>query len=106
MNDEPRGVPRRRFLQALGGLGLAGGVSFLVARGIAFRPAAPAAGRAGSAPATPGPSAAAAPATDSLDELARSVRHGAPGKDAIPAIDRPRFVTASRAVRCRSPTAR
>ncbi len=97
MTDEPRGMTRRRFLQVLGGVGLAGGVSFLVARGIAFRPAAPAAGRAGSAPATPGPSAAAAPAADSLDELARSVRHGAPGKDAIPAIDRPRFVAASNA---------
>src|SRR6266516_4600192 len=97
MTDEPRGMTRRRFLQVLGGVGLAGGVSFLVARGIAFRPAAPAAGRAGSAPATPGPSAAAAPAADSLDELARSVRHGAPGKDAIPAIDRPRLVAASNA---------
>jgi hypothetical protein len=97
MTDELRGVTRRRFLQALGGLGLAGGVSFLVARGIAFRPAAPAAGRAGPAPATPRPNAAAAPAADSLDELARSIRHGAPGKDAIPAIDHPRFVAASSA---------
>src|SRR6266511_2690844 len=50
MNDEPRGVTRRRFLQALGGLGLAGGVSFLVARGIAFRPAAPAVAFRGTAP--------------------------------------------------------
>jgi hypothetical protein len=47
MTDEPLGMTRRRFLQALGGLRLAGGVSFLVARGSAFRPAPPAAGRAG-----------------------------------------------------------
>jgi Protein of unknown function (DUF3179) len=97
MTDELRGVTRRRFLQAVGGLGLAGGVSFLVARGIAFRPTAPGAGRAGPPPATLGPSHAAAPGADSLDELARSIRHGAPGKDAIPAIDHPRFVAASQA---------
>jgi Protein of unknown function (DUF3179) len=93
MTDELRGVTRRRFLQAVGGLGLAGGVSFLVARGIAFRPRAPGAARAG--PSSPRP--AATPAADSLDELARSIRHGAPGKDSIPAIDHPRFVAASEA---------
>ncbi|HEY5988145.1 MAG TPA: hypothetical protein VIV12_17490, partial [Streptosporangiaceae bacterium] len=32
-----------------------------------------------------------------LDALARSIRHGAPSKDAIPAIDHPRFVAASQA---------
>ena len=80
-----------------GGLGLAGGVSFLVARGIAFRPAAPGAAAglgpsvAGGGPARP------APGADSLDELARNIRHGAPGKDAIPAIDQPRLVAATEA---------
>jgi Protein of unknown function (DUF3179) len=97
MTDELRGMTRRRFLQAIAGVGLAGGVSFLVARGIAFRPATPEVGRAGRPAPTPRARPAAAPATDSLDELARSVRHGAPGKDAIPAIDHPRFVAASQA---------
>jgi hypothetical protein len=96
-DDELRGVTRRRFLQAVGGLGLAGGVSFLVARGIAYRPPTPEAGRAARPAATPGARPASEAGTDSLDELARSIRHGAPGKDSIPAIDQPGFVAATRA---------
>jgi Protein of unknown function (DUF3179) len=97
MTDELRGVTRRRFLQAVGGLGLAGGVSFLVARGIAYRPEAPEAGRAGRLVAAPGARTASEAGTDSLDELARNIRNGGPGKDGIPAIDHPRFVTAAEA---------
>ncbi len=62
-------------VRGTGGLGLAGGVSYLGGRRVAPRPAAP----------------------DSLDRLARSIRHGAPGPDAIPSIDRPQFVPAAKA---------
>jgi hypothetical protein len=96
-DDELRGVTRRRFLQALGGLGLAGGVSFLVARGIAYRPESQGAGRGGRLVAASGARTASGAGTDSLDELARNIRNGGPGKDGIPAIDHPRFVAASNA---------
>jgi hypothetical protein len=94
--EEPRGsgrvIARRRFLKVLGGLGLAGGLSYLAVRGVAPRGGAPGVARPGP------PAGAAASATpDSLDQLAHSIRHGAPGPDAIPPIDRPEFVPAAQA---------
>jgi len=45
----------------------------------------------------PPPGAATAATPDSLDRLAHSIRHGASGPDAIPAIDRPQFLPAAQA---------
>jgi Protein of unknown function (DUF3179) len=87
-----RTIARRRFLQILGGLGLAAGVSYLAGRRGAPRPGAP-----GVAPPGPPAGAAAASTPDSLDQLAHSIRHGAPGPDAIPAIDHPQFMPAAQA---------
>jgi hypothetical protein len=87
-----RAIARRRFLQVLGGLSLAGGVSYLAGRRVAPHPAAP-----GVAPPGPPTGAAAAATPDSLDQLAHSIRHGAPGPDAIPPIDHPQFVPAAQA---------
>jgi Protein of unknown function (DUF3179) len=109
MNDEPpahqapvpadeqargsgRAIARRRFLKVLGGLGLAGGIAYLAGRRGAARPGAP-----GVAPPGPPAGAPAAATPDSLDQLARSIRHGAPGPDAIPPIDRPELVPAAQA---------
>jgi hypothetical protein len=96
--EPPRGsgraIVRRRFLQALGGLGVAGGAAYLAGRGITSHPGTPGLARRG-----PGPpaGAAAGPTPDSPDQLAHSIRHGAPGPDAIPPIDHPRFVPAAQA---------
>ncbi|HZD75101.1 MAG TPA: DUF3179 domain-containing protein [Actinomycetota bacterium] len=100
-DEQPRGsgraIARRRFLQVLGGLGglgLVGGVSYLAGRRVAPRHTTPGVARPGPGP----PAGAAAGSTpDSLDRLAHSIRHGAPGPDAIPPIDRPQFVPAAQA---------
>jgi Protein of unknown function (DUF3179) len=94
--EQPRGsgraLARRRFLQVLGGLGLAAGTAYLAGRGVVSRPGAPGVAPSGA------PAGAAATATpDSPDQLARSIRHGAPGPDAIPPIDHPQFVPAAQA---------
>jgi hypothetical protein len=83
--DTERSASRRQFVKGLGvlaALGLTGGGAALVA----LRPDDPERDfrvDEGKAPAAP-----------LLDELADNVVAGGPGKDGIPAIDKPRFVTA------------
>lgn len=77
-------MPRRRFLKTLGAAGVVGGLSYLTARAIAFRPEAPEGprGRVG---------------TDPLDDFVRGITSGGPPKDGIPSIDQPRFAPPSEA---------
>jgi hypothetical protein len=81
-----RSATRRQFVKGIGvlaALGLAGTGTAILLR----EPGAP----GGDLPAGEVPSAA----DRSLDELADNVVSGGPGKDGIPAIDKPEFVAAS-----------
>ncbi len=75
---------RRRFLKAAAGVGGLAGISYLIGRGILFRPDEP------SVPA-------GAPVTRQLRELADNVTSGGPPKDGIPPIDEPTFVSVAEA---------
>lgn len=81
MPDEPN---RRQVLKGaavLGGLAVVGGAVWAAVPG--DLPAA-----------TDRPAAPSAEASDDLDSLAQAVVSGGPGKDGIPAIDEPKFVSA------------
>ncbi|MGH2660431.1 MAG: DUF3179 domain-containing (seleno)protein, partial [Actinomycetota bacterium] len=84
-----RGGPRlsrRRFLQALGGLGALGGLSYLTVRGLTREPAR-------GVSQNPPPPNIGGP----YDAFARNIANGGPPKDGIPAIDEPRFIAAREA---------
>lgn len=76
-----RTITRRRFLAAIAGLAGAGGLSYVLVRGLGARGSfedGTSAAREGSP----------------FDDFARNVTSGGPPKDGIPAIDEPRFVPA------------
>lgn len=78
-SDRARWLTRRGFLVTAGGVAAAGSVAYVVGRGVTYsasRPTAPLA--AGGGPA-------------GLNAFAANIVPGGPGRDGIPAIDRPRF---------------
>src|SRR5690606_2213789 len=83
MSDDPSPPPSRR--QVLKGLGVLGGVAALAGVGVLAWPSSST------------ESDVARPEQSRLDALADAVTPGGPGKDGIPAIDEPRFVSAAEA---------
>ena len=81
-SDRPRRVTRRGFLMTAGGVAAAGSVAFVVGRGVTYSGSARVAARS-----APGGLAG-------LNAYAANVVPGGPGRDGIPAIDRPRFTPA------------
>lgn len=70
-----RGLTRRRFLTTAGGVAAAGSVAYVVGRGVTY--------------SAPRQAASGGPA--GLNAFAANVVPGGPGRDGIPAIDRPAF---------------
>ncbi|MFH9071367.1 DUF3179 domain-containing protein [Streptomyces alboflavus] len=97
--DEQPGIPARRTVppsrrQALKGVGVIGGLAALAAGGVlGVRELAKDSGGG----STPAGAPDAGGGADPLERLAASVVSGGPGKDGIPAVDRPRFVAAESA---------
>ncbi len=78
-SDRSRWLTRRRFLMTAGSVAVAGSVAYVVGRGVTYS-----AGRQL-------PRLAAGGGSAGLNAFAANVVPGGPGKDGIPAIDRPRF---------------
>ena len=77
-SDWARWVTRRRFLMTAGGVAAAGSLVYVIGRGVTYSGSQVATQSAGGGPG-------------GLNALAANVVPGGPGKDGIPAIDRPRF---------------
>ena len=82
-SDRARWLTRRRFMIAAGGTVAAGSVAYVIGRGVTYS----ASGQA--------PRQAAGGGSAGLSAFAANVVPGGPGKDGIPAIDRPRFRVAA-----------
>jgi hypothetical protein len=78
-SDRAQRVTRRRFLMTAGGVAAAGSVAYVVGRGVTYSGPQVATRSAGGGPA-------------GLNAFAANLVPGGPGKDGIPAIDRPRFI--------------
>src|SRR5262245_54862945 len=79
-SDRARWLTRRRFLWTAGGVAATGSVAYVVGRGVTY-----------SAGVRPVSRLAAGGRPFGLNAFAANIKPGGPGKDGIPAIDRPRF---------------
>jgi len=78
-SDRAQRVTRRRLLMTAGGVAAAGSVAYVAGRGVTYSGSQVAPRSAGGGPA-------------GLNAFAANVVPGGPGRDGIPAIDRPRFI--------------
>ena len=78
-SDQAQRVTRRRLLMTAGGVAAAGSVAYVAGRGVTYSGSQVAPRSAGGGPA-------------GLNAFAANVVPGGPGRDGIPAIDRPRFI--------------
>ena len=75
-SDRARWVTRRGFLMTAGGVAAAGSLAYVIGRGVTYSVSQVATRSTGGG----------------LKAFAANVVPGGPGKDGIPAIDRPRFI--------------
>ena len=75
-SDRAQRVTRRRLLMTAGGVAAAGSVAYVAGRGVTYS----------------GSQVATRSTGGGLKAFAANVVPGGPGKDGIPAIDRPRFI--------------